>query len=298
MRSKVYVTRRIFDEAIVFLAGHVEVVGKATDRVLDPGELRDTIPAMDGLLCLLTDRIDAPLMDFCLNLRVVANFGVGYNNIDLSAATERGILVTNTPGVLTETTADFAWCLLMAAARRVAEADRYVRAGKFKAWEPQTLLGHDFHGKVLGLIGLGRIGQALARRATGFEMEVLFFDPQAIPEAVGSKLGVRNASLEEVFRNADFISLHVPLVEGTRDLLNDDAFRLMKPNCIVVNTSRGPVIDEKALIRALQVGAIAGAGLDVYEREPEIDQAHLEMENVVLAPHIASASRETRSGCV
>ena len=152
MRSKVFVTRRIFDEAIVFLAEQVEVVGNATDRVLDPGELTDTIPAMDGVLCLLTDRIDAPLMDFGSNLRVVANLGVGYNNIDLPAATRRGILVTNTPGVLTETTADFAWCLLMAAARRVVEADRYVRAGKFKAWGPQTLLGHDLHGKVLGVI--------------------------------------------------------------------------------------------------------------------------------------------------
>src|SRR5690606_5687305 len=196
-----------------------------------------------------------------------------------AAATERGILVTNTPGVLTETTADFAWCLLLAAARRVVEGDRMMREGGFEAWGPRMLLGHDIHGKVLGIVGMGRIGQAVARRAAGFDMEVLYHDPQPVPDDAGQPAGARPVPLETIWREADFISLHVPLVERTRHLLNEAAFRAMKPTAIVVNTSRGPVVDEKALARALESGWIAAAGLDVYEHEPRVEPALLAMPN-------------------
>lgn len=292
--GKIFVARRVFDEAIGVLKQHAEVSGNPTDRVLTPAELKAAARDADGLLALLTDRIDADLLDACPRLRLVANFAVGFNNVDLAAANERGVLITNTPGVLTETTADFAWTLLMAAARRVVEGDRFVREGRFEAWGPKMLLGHDVYGKTLGLVGMGRIGQAVARRAGGFGMKVVFYDPFPIPESVAAELGAAPLSLEELYAQSDFISLHVPLLPETHHLLNDDAFAGMKPNCIVVNTSRGPVIDEKALVRALRSERIAGAGLDVYEREPEIDADLLTLDNAVLAPHIASGSHETR----
>lgn len=294
MQGRVFVTRRVFDESIDLLQESFDVEGNATDRILSPAELRSASAPVDGLLALLTDTIDARLMDACPRLRIVSNFAVGYNNIDLGAATERGILVTNTPGVLTETTADFAWCLLLGAARRVAEADRMVRAGQFDAWGPRMLLGHDVFGKVLGIVGLGRIGQAVARRASGFHMKVVYHDSHPVASEVAAAVHAERVDLEELYRRSDFISLHVPLLEETRHLLGDAAFKAMKPTCIVVNTSRGPVVDEQALVRALQSGWIAGAGLDVYEREPAIDEALLTMDNVTLAPHIASASHETR----
>ncbi len=292
--SKIFVARRIFDETIDVLKKHAEVAGNPTDRVLTPSELKAAARDADGLLALLTDRIDANLLDACPRLKLVANLAVGFNNVDLAAATERGVLVTNTPGVLTETTADFAWTLLMAAARRVVEGDRFVRDGRFEAWGPRMLLGHDVYGKTLGLVGMGRIGQAVARRAGGFGMKVVFYDPYPIPEAVVAELGAAPLSLDELYAQSDFISIHVPLLPETHHLVNDDSFALMKPHSIVVNTSRGPVIDEKALVRALRSGRIAGAGLDVYEREPEIEPELLTLYNAVLAPHIASGSHETR----
>jgi len=227
-------------------------------------------------------------------LKVVANFAVGFNNVAVDSATQLGVVVTNTPGVLTETTADFAWTLLMAAARRVVEADKFARAGKFKAWGPRMFLGYDIYGKTLGLVGLGRIGQAVARRAAGFNMRVVFHDPESIPDRIIKELGVTRLPFDELLRVSDFISLHVPLFPETHHLLNDQTFALMKPTCIVINTSRGPVVDEKALVRAVRDGKIAGAGLDVFEREPEIEPELFAMGNVILAPHIASASHETR----
>jgi glyoxylate reductase len=292
--GKVYVTRRVFDEAITLLSKLASVEGNDTDRVLTPDELRSAARDAEGVLALLTDRIDVAFLDACPKLRVVSNFAVGYNNVDLAAATERGVLITNTPGVLTDTTADFAWTLLMAAARRVVEGDRFVREGKFDAWGPQMLLGHDVHGKTLGLIGMGRIGQAVARRATGFDMRILYHDANPVsPEALQG-LGAEPAELDQIYRTADFISVHVPLLRETRHLLDDAAFGRMKPNCIVVNTSRGPVIDEQALVRALGSGTIAAAGIDVYEHEPEVDPGLIALPNAVLAPHIASASYQTR----
>lgn len=294
MRAKVFITRGVFDEVVTWLKGHAQVEGNASDHVLSPDELKAAARDADGVVSLLTDRIDAAVLEAWPRVRVIANFAVGYNNIDLDAATERGVLVTNTPGVLTETTADFAWCLLMATARRVVEADRFTREGRFTAWGPRMLLGHDVFGKTLGVVGFGRIGQAVARRASGFGMRILFYDAQPVPGEIAAELGAEPASLEKILRESDFISLHVPLLPETHHLLDDDAFGKMKPNCIVVNTSRGPVVEEKALVRALEQGRISGAGLDVYEREPQIEDGLLGSDRVVLAPHIASASHETR----
>src|SRR5215467_14179888 len=291
---KVYVTRPVFDETIERLRRDVDVEVNPEDRILSKKELVEKLRDKDGALTLLTDAVDLEVLQSAPKLKVVANFAVGFNNVAIEPATKLGIAVTNTPGVLTETTADFAWTLLMAAARRVVEGDKFARAGRFKAWGPKMLLGYDIYGKTLGLVGLGRIGQSVARRAAGFNMRVVFHDPESIPERIIKELGVTRLSFDELLRVSDFISLHVPLFPETHHLLNDRTFALMKPTCIVINTSRGLVVDEKALVRALRDGKIAGAGVDVFEREPDIEPALFEMESVVLAPHIASASHETR----
>ena len=291
---KVYVTRPVFDVAIDRLRRECEVELNAEDRILPKQELIDRLRDKDGALTLLTDAIDLEVLQSAPNLKVIANFAVGFNNVAIDSATKLGVAVTNTPGVLTETTADFAWTLLMAAARRVVEADKFARAGKFKAWGPKMFLGYDVYGKTLGLVGLGRIGQAVARRAAGFNMRIVFHDPESISDKVIKELGATRLPFDELLRVSDFVSMHVPLFPETHHLLNDHAFSLMKPSCIVINTSRGPVVDEKALARAVRNGRIAGAGLDVFEREPEIEPELFAIENVVLAPHIASASHETR----
>ncbi len=294
MTARVYVTRPIFDQGVERLKREVHVEVNSDERVLSKSELISHLREADGALTLLTDIINREVLEACPGLKVVANFAVGFNNVDIEAATELGVIVTNTPGVLTETTADFAWTLLMAAARRVVEADRFARAGKFKMWGPRMFLGHDVYGKTLGLIGLGRIGQAVARRASGFNMKVVFHDAEPIPEQVLQDLRVTPVPLEELLRISDFISVHVPLLAETKHLLSDRTFAMMKPTCVVVNTSRGPVVDEKALVRALKNGKIAAAALDVFEREPEIEPELFDIDNVVIAPHIASASHETR----
>ncbi len=292
--QKVFITRRVFDEAVDFLKNHLQVEENPDDRVLSPDELNARIQGVDGILTLLTDSISAELMVECPKLKVIANFAVGFDNIDIRCATEQGILVTNTPGVLTETTADFAWSLMLAAARRIVEADRFVREGKFDAWGPRTLLGHDVFGKVLGIIGLGRIGQAVAGRARGFGMRILFYEPHPVPDDVAAAFRAESVDLDVILRESDFVSLHVPLLEGTRHIIDDAALHSMKATAILVNTSRGPVVDEIALVRALKDGVIAGAGLDVYEREPALAEGLMALSNVVLAPHIASSSHETR----
>ncbi len=294
MLGKVLVTRRLFDEAVDRLNEHVSVDLNPTDRILTPDELREKLREVDGVMSLVTDRIDSALLDACPKLRIVANVAVGLDNIDLGAATRKGILVTNTPEVLTETTADLTWCLMLAAARRIVEADSFVRDGRFEAWGPRMFLGLDVFWKTLGILGLGRIGRAVARRAAGFGMRILYYDPMDVSGVLAGDLGAEKAPLEKIYAEADFITLHVPLLAETHHLLNADAFAAMKPNCVVVNTSRGPVVDERALIDALRSGTIAGAGLDVFEREPKIDPKLLSMPNVVLAPHIGSASHETR----
>jgi glyoxylate reductase len=294
MLGRTFVTRPIFDETLETLRAHTEVRANTEDRILSKSELIENLQDVDGVITLVTDRVDRDVLQNAGRLKVVAHFGVGYNNVDVEAATALGVVVTNTPGVLTETTADFAWSLLMAVARRIAEGDRFVRAGRFEFWGPQVMLGHDIYGKTLGIVGLGRIGRAMVRRAHGFSMKVIGSDAGRVPHAVMRELNVEPVPLAELLRHADFISLHVPLREDTHHLLDSRAFSSMKPTAIVINTSRGPVIDEKALVAALRSKRIAGAGLDVFEREPHIEPELLDLDNVVLAPHVGSASYDTR----
>jgi glyoxylate reductase len=291
---KIYVTRAVFEESLVRLRQEVEIEVSPDDRPLSKAEVIDRLRDADGAMTMLTDPIDREVLQAASRLKIASNVAVGFNNVDIPAATELGVMVTNTPGVLTETTADFTWVLLMAAARRVVEADAFARSGQWKAWSPTMFLGRDVHGKTLGIVGLGRIGQAVARRAAGFGMKVIFHNHRPVAENVMRDLGAQPVSLDELLQASDFISLHVPLSAETTHLLNDRTFAMMKRSCIVVNTARGPVIDERSLVRALKEKQIAGAGLDVFEREPEIEQELLDMDNVVLAPHIGSGSYETR----
>ncbi|NWF86945.1 D-glycerate dehydrogenase [Candidatus Bathyarchaeota archaeon] len=250
---------------------------------------------VDALASLLSDKIDAEVFDAAPRLKIVAQLAVGFDNIDVQEAIKRGIYVTNTPEVLTDTTADFAWALLMAVARRVAEADRYVRSGQWKVgWHPNMLQGRDVYGATIGIVGAGRIGYAVAKRATGFDMKILFYDVISRPEM--EKLGAKQVELDMLLKEADFVSIHVPLMKETYHLINADKLKLMKKTAYLINNSRGPVVDEKALYQALKEGRIAGAGLDVFEQEPTpIDNPLLKLDNVVVAPHISSASYETRS---
>jgi glyoxylate reductase len=264
------------------------------DRPLGRTELIARLKGRQGLVCLITDAIDAPLLAACPDLKVVANVAVGFNNIDVAEATKRGVVVTNTPDVLTETTADFAWTLLMATARRVVEADRYVREGKFTQWEFMLLWGGDIHGKTLGIIGFGRIGRAMARRARGFDMRVLYQDAVAADPATERELRATRTDTATLLRESDFVTLHTPLLAETQHLINAQSLKTMKKTAYLVNASRGPVVDEAALAQALKEGWIAGAGIDVFEREPEVHPALMGLPNAVLAPHIASASSDTR----
>ena len=293
MLGNVLVTKPVFPEAMEFLKSQVSIDANLDDRVLSKQELISRLQGKQGAVTLLTDIVDREVLESIPDVRIICNIAVGFNNVDIENASRLGILVTNTPGVLTETTADFAWTLLMAAARRIVEGDAFARSGQWNAWGLQMLLGNDVFAKTIGIVGFGRIGQAVARRAMGFGMKIQYYDSLPVPpEAVPP--GVRAVSLDHLLSTSDFISVHVPLLPETTHLLNDKTFAMMKPNCVVVNTARGPVIDEKALARALKSGKIAAAGLDVFEREPQIEPALLELQNVVLAPHIASASRETR----
>lgn len=251
---------------------------------------------VDALATLLSDKIDAEVFDAAPNLGIVSQLAVGFDNIDVKEATKRGIYVTNTPGVLTETTADFAWALLMAAARRVVEADRYVRAGKWKVgWHPAMLQGRDVYGATLGIVGLGRIGSSIAKRARGFDMKVLYHDVIRRQD-LEKELKIEYAEIDTLLQKADFVTINVPLLKATYHLIDEKKLRLMKKTAILINNARGPVIDEKALYKALKEGWIASAGLDVFEQEPTPQSNPLlTLENVIVAPHISSASFETRS---
>ena len=293
MPGIMFISRYLPQEALDRARSRATVRLRPEDRGLGPAELARYLVDAEGLVCLLTDTIDDALLAQAPRLRVVANVAVGYNNIDVAAATRRGIVVTNTPGVLTETTADFTWTLLLATARRVAEGDAYTRAGKFTEWGLMLLLGTDVHGKTLGILGLGRIGKAVARRAQGFSMRTLYHDTVR-DLAAERELGVIYQDKDTVLREADFVTLHVPLLPETRHYIGEAELRRMKPTAYLINASRGPVVHEAALVRALKAGWIAGAGLDVYEDEPKVHPGLVECPNAVLAPHIASASRETR----
>ncbi len=293
--KKVLVTRILPGPAIEILKQRCEVELNQEDRVISREELMRAVSGKDGLLCLLTDKIDAEVMDAAgPNLKVISNYAVGFDNIDVAEATRRGIAVTNTPGVLTETTADLTWAILMAVARRIVEADNFLRTGQWKGWAPCLMLGHDVYGKTLGIVGLGRIGKAVARRAKGFDMRVLYYDIRR-DEQAERELGVAYAPLEDLLKESDFVSIHAPLTEKTRHLIGEKELRLMKPTAFLVNVARGPLVDEAALIRALREKWIAGAALDVFEREPHVPPELIQMKNVVLVPHIGSASVETRS---
>ena len=294
-RPRVYVTRRLPQPALDIIRPIADFTLWDREDVPPAREvLLREVTQVDGLLSLLTDRIDGEVMDAAPRLRVVSNFAVGFDNIDIPAATQRRIVVTNTPEVLTETVADFAFCLMLGAARRLVEGDRYAREGKWKTWEPLLLAGQDMYRATLGLIGLGRIGSAVARRAKGFEMRVMYYDPFR-REDLEQSLQIEYRPFTDVLRQADFISVHVPLSEQTRHLIGREQFAMMKPTAVFVNTSRGPVVDQQALAEALAARRIFAAGIDVFEREPvPTDDPLLAQGNAIVAPHIASASIPTR----
>ena len=296
-KPKVYVTRLIADEAL-------DVVREATDMKLHDSDLppsRDVllreVQGMDGLLCLLTERIDAEVLDAAPTIKVISNMAVGFDNISLDEATRRGIPVGNTPGVLTETTADFAFSLLMAAGRRVAEGDRYTRTGKWLTWGPKVLLGQDIHGATLGIVGMGRIGIEMAKRAQGFHMRVIYYDAVVRNEDAEREYGIEYyPDLDRLLADSDFVTLHVPLTPDTKHLIGAEELTTMKSTATLINTSRGPVVDGAALYEALKNGVIASAGLDVTEVEPiPNDDPLLTLENCIIAPHIASGSVATRT---
>jgi lactate dehydrogenase-like 2-hydroxyacid dehydrogenase len=294
MKPAVLVTKRIYPEAIEFLQSRVEVDYENTDEGLNPDQLRERLRGKQGVVSQLTDKFDAAVIGGLEGIKVLANVAVGFDNIDVPAATKAGILVTNTPDVLTDTTADFAWALLMAAARRVVEGHHFVHSGKWSKWRIDLLVGQDVHHRTIGIFGMGRIGQAMAKRAGGFSMRILYHDAFRAPAEVEQALGLEYVDAATLLRESDFVSLHVPLLPETRKLIGAEQLRLMKPTAILVNTARGPVVDEAALAEALAQNVIAGAGLDVFEAEPKVHPTLLTLDNVVLAPHIASASVDTR----
>jgi glyoxylate reductase len=293
-RPTVLISRPLPEEAINLARSRASVDLHTGSRPLTKAELIARLRGRQGLVCQITDTVDAEVLAACPGLRVVANVAVGYNNIDVTAASRAGVVVTNTPDVLTETTADFTWTLLMATARRLVEADRYVRDGRFTQWELMLLIGGDVHGKTLGVVGFGRIGRAVARRALGFDMRVLYYDAAPPAAHVERELRARRTELATLLQESDFVSIHTPLLPETRHLIGAEALRRMKRTAYLINASRGPVLDEAALVTALKEHWIAGAGLDVYEEEPKVHPELAGLPNVVLAPHIASASHDTR----
>lgn len=295
-KPKVYVTRELPERGLKIIKERFDAevwpeYGPPPKKVIIE-RARD----VDALATLLSDKIDAEVFDAAPKLKIVAQMAVGFDNIDVQEATKRGIYITNTPEVLTETTADFAWALLLAVARRVVEADKYVREGKWKVgWHPSMMLGRDVYGATIGIVGAGRIGYAVAKRAKGFNMKILYYDVIPRPE-MEKELNAKRVDLETLLRESDFVSIHVPLMKETYHLINAERLKLMKKTAYLINNSRGPVVDEKALYQALKDGIIAGAGLDVFEQEPTpVDNPLLKLDNVVVAPHISSASYETRS---
>lgn len=294
-KPRVFISRVIPRQAIDLLSRDTDPEINKEDKPLDKAGLIRRIQRKEGLVCLITDTIDDEVLASSALLKVVSNVAVGYDNIDVQSATKRGIMVTNTPGVLTETTADLAWALLMATARRIVEADRFTRAGKFKEWGISMLLGHDVYGKTLGICGFGRIGRTVAKRARGFDMKVLYTDVIRADREIEKALGVRFVDKDTLLRDSDFVTLHMPLVGDTVHYISEREINLMKATAYLINTSRGPVVDEKALAKALREKKIAGAGLDVYEHEPSLSPGLVDLENVVLLPHIGSASIETRA---
>jgi len=291
---KIFVTRKIPEPGLDFLRKYHEIEVNPQGRVISKKEIIQGLKGKDGLLCLLTDIIDKEIIESEPNLKMIANYAVGYNNIDVKTATKHKIPVSNTPDVLTDTTAEMAWALLFSVARRIVEADRFTRQGKFKGWAPMLMHGQDVTGKTLGVIGTGRIGTAFALKSKGFKMNILYYD-QVKNKKIEEELFAKKVELDRLLKESDFISLHVPLLPATHHLIGEKQLKMMKKTSILINTSRGPIVDEQALVKALKNNWIFGAGLDVYEHEPQINKELLKLDNVILQPHSASATTETRT---
>ncbi|MBI1965134.1 MAG: D-glycerate dehydrogenase [Betaproteobacteria bacterium] len=294
MKPKILVTREVFDETLEFLGRHCEVESNQQDVAFDPETLARRLADKDGVVCSLTDRVDAKLIERCPRLKVVANIAVGYNNIDLPACTARGVMATNTPGVLDDSTADLAWTLILGAARRLTELERRVRGGEWTGWRLKQWLGMDVHHATLGIFGMGRIGQAIARRAAGFEMKVLYHNRSRVGSDIERRLNAAYVTKDELLRQSDFVVLQVPYSPETHHLIGARELKLMKPTAVLVNSTRGGVVDDAALVAALKSGAIRAAGLDVFENEPRLNPGFLELDNVVLVPHVGSSTEATR----
>ncbi len=294
MKPKVLITRKILPEALDYLRKHTEYEIGAPKRNLTKKEILKKIKNKEGLLSLLVDNIDKEVIDSAHSLKIIANCAVGYNNIDIREAKKKGILVTNTPGVLTETTADLTWALILAVARRIPQADQFTRKKKFKRWELELFLGKEITKKCLGIIGMGRIGKAVALRAQAFMMEIVYSDPHPLTPEEEKKYKASALPLDKLLSTADIITIHAALTPQTFHLISKEKISLIRKDAILINAARGPIVDEKALAEALEKGRIWGAGLDVYEREPYIEKKLLSLDNVILLPHIASATYETR----
>ncbi len=296
MKPKVYITRIIPKEALSIISKYCDYrIWDSESQAVPRAVLQEEIIDVDGIYTLLTDKIDGKLLDKAAHLKVVSNMAVGFDNIDVAECTKKGIMVCNTPGVLTDTTADLAFALLMAAARRITEAERFLRDNKWSTWSPMLLTGVDIYGATLGIVGFGRIGQAVAKRAKGFGMKVLYNSNTARPD-LETSLGVKRVTLEKLLKSSDFVSLHVPLTEKTRGMIGERQLNMMKPTAVLINTSRGQVVNEQDLYQALAKRKIFSAGLDVFDKEPLSENSPLkDLDNVVLLPHIGSASVATRT---
>ncbi|MGB7055209.1 MAG: D-glycerate dehydrogenase [bacterium] len=294
-KLKVLVTRTLPAKSMDLLYRHFDLDVNREDKIMPREALKERISNIDGLVCLLTDNIDAAIIARAMRLRIIANYAVGYNNIDLVEASKRKIPVTNTPEILTEATADLTFGLLISIARRIVEADHFLRAGKFKGWAPELLLGADVHGKTLGIIGMGRIGRAVARRARGFDMKIIYNDAQRLEGVLEKELDTEYRTLKQLLKESDYVSVHAPLNEQTKRLLSIEEFRFMKKTAYLINVARGKIVDERALVAAISDKEIAGCALDVYENEPRVEPGLISLPNVVLVPHIGSASIEART---
>ncbi|MFB0565400.1 MAG: 2-hydroxyacid dehydrogenase [Candidatus Aminicenantaceae bacterium] len=294
MKPKILITRKIFPRAIEYLKKYAQIEIGASDRKLTKKEIMEKITDKEGLFSLLTDEIDRKIMDSAPSLKIIANCAVGYNNIDVNYARKKGILVTNTPGVLTDTTANLTWALILAVSRNITQADTFTRNKKFRGWELDLLLGKEIAEKRLGIIGIGRIGKAVALRAQAFDMEIVYFDPSRLTKEEEKLYKASFCSLDELLATSDIITIHASFTPQTYHLISKEKMKVMKKDSILINVARGPIVDERALAEALKKGQIWGAGLDVYEKEPEIYNKLFTLDNVILLPHIGSATYETR----
>ena len=294
MKPRILVTREVFDETLDYLAQHCELEANQQDVPFSAAALAQRLADKEGLMCALTDRVDGALLEAVPRLKVVSNIAVGYNNIDVPACTARSIMVTNTPGVLDDSTADLAWALMLGAARRLTEVERYIRNGEWTGWRLKQWLGIDVHHATLGIVGMGRIGQAIAKRAAGFDMTVLYHNRKPVAKDIEQRLNARYVGLKDLLTQSDFVILQVPYSPQTHHLIGAAELQSMKRTAVLINSTRGGVVDDVALVEALNAGTIRGAGLDVFENEPKLNPGFMQLKNVVLAPHIGSSTEATR----